>query len=317
MAGSGSGHGDSSKAILAAFLANMGIAIAKFVGFATTGSSALLAESIHSVADSSNQGLLFLGGRRARKAPTELHQFGYGRSRYFWAFMVSVVLFGVGGLFSLWEGIHKVGHPEEIDSPIVAFVIFGLAIVFEALALRTATRHANSERDGRSWIAYIRTSRSPELPVLVLEDSGAVVGLTFATIGVALAQITGNPVWDGVGTIAIGVLLVAIAIVLAVEMSSLLLGESARPEQTQRIESELAATAGVRSIIHVLTQHLGPDELLVAVKLEFEPDLTVPQLASAINDCEQRVRAAVPIAKRIYIEPDLRGATEADAADSE
>jgi cation diffusion facilitator family transporter len=309
MAGSGSGHGDSSKAILAAFLANMGIAIAKFVGFAITGSSALLAESIHSVADSSNQGLLFLGGRRARKAPTELHQFGYGRSRYFWAFMVSVVLFGVGGLFSLWEGIHKVGHPEEISSPIVAFVIFGLAIVFEALALRTATKHANAEREGRSWISYIRTSRSPELPVLVLEDSGAVLGLTFATIGVALAQITGNPVWDGVGTIAIGVLLVAIAIVLAIEMSSLLLGEAARPEQAERINAELVAAGGVRSIIPVLTQHIGPDELLVAAKLEFEPGRTVDQIADVINDCERRVRAAVPIAKRIYIEPDLRAAT--------
>lgn len=312
MAGAGSDHGGSAKAILAAFLANLGIAIAKFVGFLITGSSAMLAEAIHSVADSSNQGLLFLGGRRARRAPTELHQFGYGRSRYFWAFVVSVVLFSVGGLFSLWEGIHKVGHPEEISSPIVAFVIFGLAIVFEALALRTAVKHANEQRQGRSWFTYIRTSRSPELPVLVLEDSGAVLGLTFATIGVALAQITGNPVWDGVGTIAIGVLLVVIAIVLAIEMSSLLLGEAARPEQVELIESELAATAGVRSIIHVLTQHLGPEELLVAVKLEFEPDLSMSQLAAAINECERRVRGAVPIAKRIYIEPDLRRAADTE-----
>ncbi len=305
MAGSGSGHGDSTRAILAAFLANMGIAVAKLFGFVITGSSALLAESIHSVADSSNQGLLFLGGRRAKKAPTELHPFGYGRSRYFWAFVVSVVLFSVGGLFSLYEGIHKVGHPEEISSPAVAFAIFGVAIVFEALALRTAAKHANSERGDRSWFAYIRNSRSPELPVLVLEDSGAVLGLTFATIGVALAQITGNPVWDGAGTIAIGALLVAIAIVLAIEMSSLLLGEAARPEQVELIESELGDTDGVRSIIQILTQHLGPDELLVAVKLEFEPELTVPQLADAINDCEARIRSAVPIAKRIYIEPDL------------
>ena len=299
------GHGESTGAIAAAFLANLGIAVAKFVGFLVTGSSSLLAESIHSVADASNQGLLVLGGRRARRAPTALHPFGYGRSRYFWAFVVAVVLFSLGGLFSLYEGYHKITEPEEITSPAVAFAIFGVAIVFEAFALRTAVGHANPGRGGRSWVSYIRTSRSPELPVLLLEDSGALIGLFFATAGVALAIITGNPLFDGLGTLAIGALLVTIAIVLAIEMKSLLIGEAATQETIERIEAELGQTPGVRRVMHVLTQHLGPEELLVAAKLEFETSLTMGELAGAINACEARVRSAVPIAKYIYLEPDL------------
>ncbi len=301
----GGGHGESTGAIAAAFLANVGIAAAKFVGFLVTGSSALLAESIHSVADSSNQGLLALGGRRARRAPTALHPFGYGRSRYFWAFVVAVVLFSLGGLFSLYEGYHKITEPEEITSPAVAFAIFAVAIVFEAFALRTAMRHATPERHGRSWVEYIRTSRSPELPVLLLEDSGALIGLLFATAGVALAVITGNPLFDGLGTLAVGVLLVAIAIVLAIEMKSLLIGEAASSEVIQRIEAELEQSPGVRQVMHVLTQHLGPEELLVAAKLEFERSLSIAELAGAINGCEARLRSAVPIAKFVYLEPDL------------
>lgn len=305
MAG-GAEHGtESTGAILAAFLANIGIGAAKLVGFLITGSSSLLAEAIHSVADSSNQVLLFVGGRRAQRPPTELHPFGFGRSRYFWSFVVAVVLFTVGGLFSVYEGVHKIQHPEEISSPAVAFAIFGVAIAFEAFALRTAMGHARPHRGSRSWIAYIRGSRSPELPVLLLEDSAALLGLTFATVGVALAQLTGEPVFDGVGTLAIGVLLVVIAAVLAVEMKSLLLGEAATPEQVERIESEIGGVPEVRRIIHVLTQHLGPEELLVAAKVELDPSLSVAAVAATINECETRIRAAVPIATRIYIEPDL------------
>jgi cation diffusion facilitator family transporter len=302
---SGGAENGNTGAILAAFLANMGIAVAKFVGFVITGSSALLAESIHSVADASNQGLLVLGGRRARREPTALHPFGYGRVRYFWAFVVAVVLFSLGGLFSLYEGYHKVTEPEEITSPAVAFGIFAVAIVFEAFALRTAVRHAQPERGGRSWVDYVRTSRSPELPVLLLEDSGALLGLVFATIGVALAVITGNPVFDGLGTFAIGVLLIAIAIVLAIEMKSLLIGEAASPEVIERIEPELGQGSGVRRVIHMLTQHLGPEELLVAAKVDFDPSLSVAELAGAIDACEARIRSAVPIATVIYLDPDL------------
>ncbi len=306
MAGNGEeGHGESTGAILAAFLANMGIAVTKFIGFLITGSSSLLAESIHSVADSSNQGLLFYGGKAAKKPPTQLHPFGFGRSRYFWAFMVAAVLFSVGGLFSVYEGIHKIQHPEAIDSPIVAYVILGLAIVFESFALRTAISHARPHRGKRGWIHYIRTSRSPELPVLLVEDSAAIVGLIFAFGGVALAEITGDPVWDGIGTLGIGALLVCVAVVLAVEMKSLLLGEAATPERVRAIEAELGAAPQVNAVIHLLTQHLGPEELLVAVKVEFDRSLTIEQLAAAINDCEARVRTAVPIAERIYIEPDI------------
>ncbi len=305
MAGSGGEHGESTGAILAAFLANMGIAVVKFIGFLITGASSLLAEAIHSVADSSNQGLLFWGGKAAQKAPTELHQFGYGRSRYFWAFIVAAVLFSVGGMFSIYEGVHKIQHPEALDSPIVAFLILGLAMVFEALALRTAIRHARPHRGSLSWPEYIRRSRSPELPVLLLEDSAALVGLSFAFTGVALSEITGDPIWDGIGTLGIGLLLVVVAGLVATEMKSLLLGESATPEHMQAIDQALAASDDVQSVIYVLTQHIGPEELLVAIKAEFSPDLSVAELAEAINACESRIRASVPIAKRIYIEPDV------------
>jgi cation diffusion facilitator family transporter len=301
------GHGDESGgAILAAFLANMGIAATKFVGFVITGSSSLLAESIHSVADSSNQGLLFLGGRQAARAPTELHQFGYGRVRYFWAFVVAVVLFSLGGLFSAYEGYHKIADPHDIDSPAVAVGILALALVFEAFALRTAVRHATPERGRRSWSRYIRESRSPELPVLLLEDSGALLGLVFALVGVLLTLLTGDPVFDGVGTLAIGVLLICIAVVLAVEMRSLLIGESASPELQRKIEAEFERGDGVRRVIHILTQHIGPEELLVAAKVELDPGLTTVQLVDAINACEERVRATAGVGTaRIYVEPDI------------
>ncbi len=299
------GGSDSSAAILAAFLANLGIAIAKFVGFLVTGSSSMLAEAVHSVADSGNQGLLALGGRRAKRKATPLHPFGYGRSRYFWAFIVAVVLFSVGGLFSLYEGWHKITDPHDVDSPVVAFVILGAAIVFEAFALRTAVRHSRPELRGRGWIEYIRTSRSPELPVLLLEDSAALLGLVLAMSGIALALVTGNGVWDGVGTAAIGVVLVLVAIVLALEMSSLLLGESASPDELARIEAALVDAREVRRLIHMATQHLGPDELLVGAKVEFDPGLSVRQLTSAIDAAEQRVRVAVASATVVYIEPDV------------
>jgi cation diffusion facilitator family transporter len=297
--------GESGGAILAAFLANVGIAVAKFVGFVITGSSALLAESIHSLADSSNQGFLVLGEHRARHRPTQLHQFGYGRARYFWAFVVAVVLFSLGGLFSLYEGYHKVADPRHISSPGVALAILGIAMLFEGAALRTSVRHAQPQRRGRSWPAFIRRSRSPELPVLLLEDSGALVGLSCAALGIVLSLLTGNPVFDGIGTLAIGVLLICIGGVLAVEMSSLLLGESASPETMEQIESELTNAPEVRRVIHLRTQHLGPEDLLVAAKVEFAHELSMAELARAINDCERRVRSTLPIARLIYLEPDL------------
>jgi cation diffusion facilitator family transporter len=301
------GRDGSTGAILAAFIANVGVGLLKLVGFLLTGSSALLAESIHSVADSSNQGLLVLGARRARRRPTQLHPFGYGRARYFWAFVVGLVLFSLGGLFSLYEGYHKVKEPHTISSPGVALTILVIAMAFEGTALRTAIRHAQPHRRGRSWLAFVRSSRSPELPALLLEDSGALVGLLFALAGVGLSLATGNPVFDGLGTIAIGVLLVGSGATLAVEMSSSLIGEAASAEVIRTIETQIAATPDVRGVIHMLTQHLGPEDLLVAAKVEFSTDLSMPELARAINGCERRIRAAVPHARLIYLEPDLRG----------
>lgn len=313
--GSGDEHGETTGAILAAFLANLGIAVAKFIGFLITGSSSLIAESIHSVADSSNQGLLFLGGKRAERAPTDLHPFGFARSRYFWAFIVAVVLFSVGGLFSLYEGFHKIQEPEEISSPIVAFAIFGFAIVFEAFALRTAVKHAQPQRRGRSWPQFVRTARSPELPVLLLEDSAALVGLLSALAGVTLAEVTGDPIFDGIGTMMIGVVLIGVAVFLAIEMSSLLLGEAARPEDVERIETAMEEHPKVIGVIRILTQHLGPEELIVGIKVEFDHSLEVPELADAIDEAERRIRDAVPAAKHLYVEPDLYDPERSDPDD--
>jgi cation diffusion facilitator family transporter len=309
-------HEGSKKAIAAAFLANLGIATAKFVGFLITGASSMLAESIHSVADTANQGLLFLGGARASRAPTALHPFGYGRDRYFWSFVVAMVLFSVGGLFAIYEGVEKLRDPHEITSPAVALVILGVAVVLELFSLRTAVRAANPERKGLGWVAYIRRSKSPELPVVLLEDLGALFGLVFALTGVTLAVVTDEPRFDGAATLAIGVLLVAIAIVLVIEMKSLLIGESAGTEEQRRIREAIEGTPSVRSLIHMRTLHLGPEELLVAAKIELDRALTAGGIAEAINATEERVRAAVPIARVIYLEPDLRRGP-ADAAAGE
>jgi cation diffusion facilitator family transporter len=298
-------HEGSKRAIAAAFLANLGIAAAKFVGFLVTGASSMLAESIHSVADTANQGLLFLGGHRAAREPTALHPFGYGRDRYFWSFVVALVLFSVGGLFAIYEGVEKLRDPHEITSPAVAFVILGVAVVLEAFSLRTAVRAANPERRGHGWVAYIRRSKSPELPVVLLEDLGALLGLVFALAGVTLAVVTDEPRFDGAATLAIGVLLVCIAIVLVMEMKSLLIGESAGPEDQGRIRDAIGATPQVRRLIHMRTLHLGPDELLVAAKIELDRSLSASGIADAIDAAESRIRAAVPIARVIYLEPDL------------
>jgi cation diffusion facilitator family transporter len=290
---------------VAAFLANLGIAIAKLVGFLVTGASSLLAESVHSLADTGNQGLLLLGGRRAARPATPEHPFGYGRDRYFWAFVVALVLFLVGGLFALYEGVDKLRHPHEITSPTVAFTILGVAVVLELLSLRTAVRAASHQRGELGWVAFIRRSKSPELPVVLLEDLGALFGLLFALVGVSLAVATDEPRWDGAATLAIGVLLVAIAAILVLEMKSLLIGEAAGTDEQRRIRASIEGTPGVRRLIHMRTLHLGPDELLVAAKVELDPSLSVEGIAATINATEARVRSAVPIARAIYLEPDL------------
>jgi cation diffusion facilitator family transporter len=300
-----------TRAVIAALLANLGIAVTKFVAFALTGSSSMLAEGIHSVADSGNQVLLLVGGKRSRRAPTEQHPFGYGRERYIYAFIVSIVLFSVGGLFALYEGVHKVQHPEPIDKwQWVPLVVLAIGITLESLSFRTAIGEANHLRHGASWIAFIRGARAPELPVILLEDFGALIGLVFALFGVGLTLITDNGVWDGVGTLGIGALLVTIAVVLAIETKSLLIGEAATPEQLAAITTALDSAPGLDRVIHLRTMHLGPDELLVAAKVATAVGSSATEIAAAIDDAEARIRAAVPIARVIYLEPDIdRGST--------
>ena len=299
----GGGHG--TKAVIAALMANAGIALAKFAGFVITGSASMLAESIHSVADSGNQGLLLLGGHRARKEADAAHPFGYGRERYFWAFVVALVLFSLGGAFAIFEGVSKIRHPHELESPAVAIGILLFAIVLETFSFRTAIVEANKIRGDTGWWQFIRRSKNPELPVVLLEDFGAEIGLLIALSAISATLVTDDPVWDGVGTLTIGILLSVIAVVLASEMKSLLLGETASPEVEATIAAAIESDASVDRLIHMRTQHISPDELLIGAKVSFREDLDVPQLAAAVNRVETAVRAAVPEARVMYIEPDV------------
>ena len=296
----------STKVIMAALFANLGIAIAKFVGYLVTGSSSMLAETIHSVADTTNQGLLLLGGYKSRKEATPEHPFGYGRERYFWAFVVSLVLFTLGGVFAIFEGFSRLGEPgHAVENVGWAIGILMLGLALEGYSFRTAVKESSRLKGESGWWHFIRHSRNPELPVVLLEDFGALIGLVFALIGIGLAAITGDARWDAYGTIAIGVLLVAIALVLVVEMKSLLIGESAREPMRRSIVDAIEGTDHVVRVLHMRTQHLGPEELLVAAKVEFDERLDSENLTEVIDRAEANVRAVVPIARMIYIEPDF------------
>lgn len=308
-----------TKAIVAALLANLGIAVAKFTAFAFTGSSSMLAEGIHSCADSGNQGLLLVGQKRAKRARTPQHPFGYGRERYFYAFVVAVVLFTVGAVFSLYEGYHKIHeaieHPDEtMSSAGWAFGVLITAIVLETFSFRTAIIESNRVRGDRSWWQFIRRSKAPELPVVLLEDLGALVGLILALAGVTMAVVTGDLVWDGIGTVAIGVLLAIIAIILAIETKSLLLGEGAGPEVEQEIIDALESIDEVDRVIHIRTQYVGPEEMLVAAKIAVDHDDTAAQIAAGIDAAEDKVRSQFPDARLIYLEPALFDEKRAQAA---
>ncbi len=304
----------SSKAIIAALLANLGIAVTKFIAFLLTGFSSMLAESIHSVADSGNQALLLLGGKRARRAPTEQHQFGYGRERYVYAFIVSIVLFSVGGLFALYEAYHKYhelqgGEGGDLFTSkwkLVPVLVLLLAIAMESYSFRTAIVESNKVRGDTGWVRFIRRAKAPELPVVLLEDLAALLGLVFALIGVGLSLLTENAYWDVGGTVAIGLLLVAVAIVLAIETKSLLLGESATIEDTRVIEQAILEGDNVLDIISLRTLHLGPEEILVACKISVRPTDVAKDITDAIDAAEERIRAKVPDAHYIFVEPDIR-----------
>lgn len=293
------------RAVIAALLANLGIALSKFVAFAFTGSSSMLSEAIHSVADSGNQVLLLVGNKRSKKVADAQHQFGYGRRRYVYGFIVSIVLFLVGGLFSLYEGFHKFQHPEDLSDAWIAFLVLGVAIVLEGLSFRTAVREANRARGKRSLFRFLRDARQPELPVILLEDLGALVGLVFALFGVSMAVVTGDGRWDGLGAMAVGTLLVVIAVFLAFEMAAMLVGESALPEEDAAIRAALASSPLVDRVIHVRTLHVGPDELLVAAKIAIGKSDTGQEIAAGIDDAEARLRAAVPTAAYVFLEPDI------------
>jgi cation diffusion facilitator family transporter len=298
--------GGGTRAIIAALAANLGIALTKFIAWLLTGSSSMLAEAIHSVADSGNQGLLLLGGKRATRKASPEHPFGYGRERYIYAFIVSIVLFTVGGLFALYEAWHKIQHPEPIENwQWVPVLVLLIAIGLEGFSFRTAIHESNHTRGKTSWVAFVRRAKAPELPVVLLEDAGALLGLVFALFGVVLTLLTHNGVWDGIGTAAIGLLLVAIAAILAIETKSLLLGEGANPEDVAKIERAVVEGPGIERIIHMKTMHLGPEELLVAVKIAVPRTERAEQVARHINETEARIRAALPIARVIYIEPDI------------
>jgi cation diffusion facilitator family transporter len=294
-----------TRAIVAALSANLAIAAAKFVAFAFSGSSSMLAEGVHSLADSGNQALLLIGGKKAKRAASEEHPFGYGRERYVYAFLVSIVLFSVGGMFALYEGYEKIRHPHAIDHWYWPVGVLIFAIVAEGFSFRTAIKESNHTRGALPWTEFIRRAKAPELPVVLLEDFGALIGLVLALLGVGIALATDSGVWDGIGTLCIGTLLICIALVLAAETKSLLLGEGAGAESLTRIREATVDGETVTGIIHMRTLHLGPEELLVAAKISVRHDDTAAQVAAAIDAAEERIRAAEPFARVIYLEPDI------------
>ena len=294
-----------TRAVVAALLANLGIAVSKFAAFVFTGSSSMLSEGMHSVADSGNQVLLLIGRRQSRRGATEEHPFGYGRARYVYAFIVSIVLFSMGGVFALYEGWQKIFHPEDLASPAWAFGVLIVSLILEAVSLRTAMTESDALRGRIPWSRFVRSAKAPELPVVLMEDAGALLGLVFALAGITAAVATGDARWDGVGSLAIGGLLVLIAVFLAVEMNSLLIGESGTAEHIAAIRGALEAGEEVERIVHLKTLHLGPEELMVVAKIAVRHDETAASVARAIDSAESRIRSAVPIACVIYLEPDI------------
>jgi cation diffusion facilitator family transporter len=305
--------GGGTRAIIAAFAANIGIAITKLVAALFSNSASMLAESIHSFADSGNQLLLLLGGRKARKAADDKHPFGYGRERYVYAFVVSIILFSVGGVFSLYEGVDKLTHPHELENLWLPIVVLVVAIGLESFSLRTAVKESNHVRGKQGWISFIRHAKQPELPVVLLEDVAALTGLVFALGGVGLTILTHDPLWDAIGTIAIGTLLVVVAIILGIETKSLLVGEGATRADMEKIRDAFNNSPRVEALIHMKTLYLGPEELLVAAKVAFPKTTKVADVARAINEVEKEIREAVPIARVIYIEPDIYQPSNAQA----
>jgi cation diffusion facilitator family transporter len=289
--------GDSRRVVVAALLANLGIALVKAVAAVLTSSGALLAETIHSLADSGNQALLLLGARRARRPADRLHPFGYGSERYFWAFVVALVLFALGALFSLYEGLEKLRHPVAIRSVGWAYGVLGASLVLEALSFRVARREVRRGRAGRTLGVYLMGAKDPAVPLVYLEDLGALLGLGLALLGVTLSHAFGWTRADGLATVGIGLLLGTIAAVLLVRCHRLLIGEGAGTEAEERIKAAVAEVAGVEEVVDLRTLHIGPEEVLVAL------DVRMKDPAATARRIEEAVRATLPAARYISVEP--------------
>jgi cation diffusion facilitator family transporter len=310
----GQGESDPRKSVLAALLANTAIAIAKFIAALISGSTSMLAESFHSVADTGNQALLLLGLKSSEKPPDEEHPFGHGKARFFWGLLVAVSLFTVGGGFSIWQGVHGlISGEHELPSVTIALIVIAVAIGFEGYAWRTAWQQLDASRRGRGVWAALRNSKDPEVLTVLAEDTAAISGLLVAAVGISLASITGEPAYDAVGSILIGLILLAVAFLLGRENAALLLGEAVDPQVRRRIEDATRSVDGVEDLIELLTMHLGPDEFLVVADVRFRDDLDTEEIARAIDRVEETIREAEPGAARIYVEPEIREA-EPEAA---
>lgn len=297
--------GESKKAILAAMFANGGLAIAKFVAWGLTRSGSMLAEATHSVADTGNQVLLLVGESRAKRGPTKRRPFGSSREAYFMPFIVAIILFTLGAGFAAHEGIEKLRHPEELGSLRVAVIVLVIGIVLETGSFATAIRAANPLREGATWWRFIRSTKAASLAVVLLEDAAALIGLVLALIGVSLAAATGDPMWDAIGTLTIAALLASVAVLMAMETHSLLIGEAPDADEDAALRNAILAEDGIDEIIVLRAEHRGPEDLLVTAKVRVDPDLTASALAERIGAAERRARDAVPAARYMFIEPEI------------
>ncbi|WP_294391911.1 cation diffusion facilitator family transporter [uncultured Sphingomonas sp.] len=300
-------HGGNGKLVLyAALAANLGIAVAKFVAAVFTGSSAMLTEGFHSVVDSLNQILLLYGERRSRQPADAIHPLGYGRELYFWSFVVAILIFATGAGLSIYEGVLHILDPEPLGSPIVAYVVLAISIAMEGTSWLVAVREFSESRGDMGWWQAIRVSKDPTTFVVLFEDSAAIFGLIVAAIGITLAQVTGNPMWDGAASVVIGVALAFVAFMLARESKGLLIGERANPALIEAIRTAFDDQPEVTAVQEVVTIHTAPDRVFVAASVDFEDAVAVGRIEQLIADTEARLRQAWPQIANVYIKPKAR-----------
>ena len=300
-----SAEGNSTKHIIQSLLVNAAIAAVKTIAAVITHSGAMLAEALHSAADCGNQLLLLLGVRGARRPADEAHPLGYGRDVYFWSFMVALLLFTGGGVFSIYEGIHKVRHPEPIERAWVGLLVLGVSIVLEGMATYSNIRELNRRRGQKPFFQFLSDTKDVDLVVVFGENSAAVLGLGLAMIALFVADRTGDGRFDGVGSIAIGLVLVGVAIFLAIEVKSLLVGEAADPEIEAAARKIAGEDPNLERVLHLVTIQQGPGEVLVAMKVSFSSRLGIDDVSRSINEFEARLRAVRPEVRWIYVEPDI------------